>query len=205
MRRHIEAIRATEDQRRSSVVTVPPVVEPVSVDELRQHLRIETRDEDDYLAGLISAARLMVEADTRRALCTQTRVLRLDNLPWGIELDCVPVQSITSIQYYDLSNAQQTLDCSQYDNDLAEVPPIIIESHSATWPATYERVGAVSVTFVCGYTSTTAIPGTAKQAILRLAGGWYSVREAEVVGTITTEVKLSYDALIARLKWGDYR
>ncbi|NBW11016.1 MAG: hypothetical protein EBR82_23595 [Caulobacteraceae bacterium] len=205
MRRHIESIRVTEDQRRSSAMTVGPVQEPVSVDELRQHLRIETRDEDDYLAGLIQAAREMVETDTRRALCTQTRVLRLDDFPWGIELDRIPVQSISSIKYYDLLNTQQTLDSSQYDYDLAEVPPIVVESHTATWPATYERVGAVEVTFVCGHTSISAVPGMAKQAILRLAAGWYSTREAEVVGTISTALKLSYDSLIGRLKWGDYR
>ena len=40
----------------------PPVMEPVTLTEARQFLRLDQTDEDSLLATLITAARLMIEA-----------------------------------------------------------------------------------------------------------------------------------------------
>jgi hypothetical protein len=57
---------------------------------------------------------------------------------------------------------------------------------------------------VCGYGAASAVPEDAKQAVRLLAAHWYENAEATVVGTISKELELSYTALVARLKWGDY-
>lgn len=55
-----------------------PAMEPVSLDEAKAHLRVDTEDDDAYITGLILAARQVVEDDTRRALLTQSWLLTLD-------------------------------------------------------------------------------------------------------------------------------
>ncbi len=63
----------------------PAILEPISLEELKLHLRIEldVLDEDEYLEGLIIAAREHVEDITRRAIMTQTWNYYLQDWPDG--------------------------------------------------------------------------------------------------------------------------
>lgn len=196
-------IEAMQSVRHKSVLTTGPIVEPVSLAEFKAHARIDHNHEDSKIAKYLTAARRMVESDTRRAFCTQTWTLRLDYLPAYMVLDVCPVQSITSITYYDANNAQQTLAASVYESDIYSEPPIIRPAFGQTWPTTYDRLNAVTVTYVAGYLAVSAVPEEAKQAISMLAAHWYEHGEA-VGDSVTHDVRLSYDALCDRLKWGDY-
>jgi uncharacterized phiE125 gp8 family phage protein len=184
-------------------VSVGPVVEPVSVEDLKLHARIDSGFEDSKLQSYLTAARIMLEKDTRRAFCTQTVVVAMDFLPTYIVLPVAPVQSITSITYYDSLNVQQTLASTEYESDLYAEPALIRPAFGKTWPTTYERFNAVELTAVVGYGAASAVPEDAKQAMRLLASHWYRYGEA-VADNVTHDVKLSYDALVGRLKWGDY-
>ncbi len=197
------ALDAMTRVRHKSVLTTGPVSEPVSVAEFKSHARIDHNHEDDKIASYLTAARGMLEADTRRLLMPQTWTMRLDWMPSHIVLDVAPVQSITSITYYDGNNTLQTLSTSLYESDLYAEPALIRPSFGSTWPVVYDRLNAVSVVFVCGYTAASEVPEEAKQAIKMLAGHWYRTGEA-VADNITHDVRLSYDALCSRLQWGAY-
>jgi len=171
---------------------------------LKEHARIDHGHEDARLASLITTARLMVEKDTRRKLCTQTVILSLDYLPSYLVPDILPIQSISGITYYDGNNALQTLASTTYEADLYAEPVIIRPAFGQTWPTTYDRFGAVLVTMVAGYGAASAVPEDAKQAILLLASHWVENRESVLTGTISKEIELSYTALTDRLKWGNY-
>ena len=54
-----------------SLLLTAPAVEPVTLDEAKAFLRVETGDGDDVIAALAAGARIHVEAQTRRALITQ--------------------------------------------------------------------------------------------------------------------------------------
>jgi uncharacterized phiE125 gp8 family phage protein len=179
------------------------VVEPVSVEDLKLHARIDSGFEDSKLQSYLTAARIMLEKDTRRAFCTQTVVVSMDFLPTYIVLPVSPVQSITSITYYDSLNVQQTLASTEYESDLYAEPALIRPAFGKTWPTTYERFNAVDLTAIVGYGAASAVPEDAKQAVRLLASHWYRYGEA-VADNVTHDVKLSYDALVGRLKWGDY-
>ena len=185
-------------------VSVGPVVEPVSVEDLKLHARIDSGFEDSKLQSYLTAARVMLEKDTRRAFCSQTVVVSMDFLPTYIVLPVAPVQSITSITYYDSLNVQQTLASTEYESDLYAEPALIRPAFGKTWPTTYERFNAVELTAVVGYGAASAVPEDAKQAIRMLAAHWYENAETVIVGTISKEIDLSYAALAGRLKWGDY-
>lgn len=66
----------------------PPQVEPVSLAEVKQYLRLDLSDasQDDVLAGLIVAARSWAETYTARRFITQTWQLGMDFFPGYIDL-----------------------------------------------------------------------------------------------------------------------
>ena len=65
------------------VLIIAPTIEPVTLEELKLHLRIDldVLDEDEYLEGLIKAAREHAEDITRRAILSQTWDYMLDGWP----------------------------------------------------------------------------------------------------------------------------
>ena len=73
-------------------LVTPPTLKPISVAALKTHLRIDSTDEDEYLAVLIDVATQFVEERAWRALLTQTREIALDAWPgFGvIELPAAP-------------------------------------------------------------------------------------------------------------------
>jgi len=56
----------------SSRCVVPPTTEPLSLDEVKEHLRIESSAEDALLQVYIEAVREICEHNTSRVLITQT-------------------------------------------------------------------------------------------------------------------------------------
>jgi len=93
------------------VQTVAPTAEPVSLEEAKWHLRIDTDDNDYIIEGLIKAAREHAEAVLNRALLSQTWCMYLEDWPDDedyIEIPYPPLQSITSIIYTDYNGALNT-------------------------------------------------------------------------------------------------
>ena len=91
------------------IETDPPLAEPVTLAELKAHLRIDATDEDELLEGLIRVARVHLERLTGTALMTQGFRLLLDDWPKGdvIQLMKTPVQSMDAILVYDADGVAQ--------------------------------------------------------------------------------------------------
>lgn len=184
--------------------TVEPTVEPVTVESLRTHARVDFNDEDDVLSGYLLAARRVVETDTERAMLTQTWTLTMDAFPCDlIELRRCPVQSVTSVVYLDTSGASQTLATSVYAVDASSEPARITLKSGQTWPTTYDQANAVTVTFVAGWTAPNLVDPMVCQAIRMLAAHWANHRES--VDSPMKEMPQGYDFLRQRLCWSGYR
>lgn len=71
----------------------------------------------------------------------------------GYEIYCprAPLQSVTSIKYWDQDGTQQTLSPSAYLVDTYSEPGRIVPAPGTAWPATQNRINAVEVAFVAGY------------------------------------------------------
>jgi len=82
----------------------PPATEPVTLFEARQFLRLDQTEEDDLLATLITAARLMIEAASGRCLIEQPWRIVLDRWPAGgeIRLPLSPLLRIDAARVYDV-------------------------------------------------------------------------------------------------------
>jgi uncharacterized phiE125 gp8 family phage protein len=126
-----------------------PAVEPVTVDEAKLHAHISYDVEDDIIRSWISAAREQVEAYTGRAYITQTVDVVYDDWPGAIVcLPRSPLQSITSIRYYDTTDTERTVDSGIYQVDTNGEPGRVILNFSAVWPSEVLRP-ANSVIFRC--------------------------------------------------------
>jgi uncharacterized phiE125 gp8 family phage protein len=186
-------------------VTTSPTQEPVSVSDMKSHLRVDHGHEDGRIADMIQAAREMVEEDAQVALCPQTLTIYLDAFPrWEVCLRKCPVNAISSITYVDSDGTTQTLSASEYTFDAASKPARLTPAYGETWPVTRPQVNAVAITATAGYTSPSSIPAMAKQAIKMLVAHWYENRETVLIGTISKELELSYKAIISRFSWGGY-
>jgi uncharacterized phiE125 gp8 family phage protein len=136
----------------SFVLKTPPAIEPVGIDDVKAHSRIDLNEDDLLIQRQILSVRQMVERIYDIAIITQTWTMYLDWLPAdSIEIFKRPLQSVTSVKYIDPDGATQTIANNLYMVDLNSRPPRIVNLQNASWPYVEPRPAAVAVEFVAGY------------------------------------------------------
>jgi len=173
-------------------VLIAATGEPVSVDDVRTHLRIESTEEDYLLLSYITAARLYAENYCRRSFMPQTFRLSIDTFPASglIELPFAPLSTNSTdvtITYADSSGNSTTLSSTYYTVDYQSEPGRIILNKDLDWPDTYGHYLDVSITYKSGYpldanSTGGTCPGAIKQWILMRVGQMYEHREPVLVG-----------------------
>lgn len=163
--------------------TVPAAIDPVTLDEAKDHLRIDSTAEDALITGLIGAATRMAEAYTERQFIAATYTLVQDDFPeyeGSICLPRTPLSSVSSIVYIDSTGSAQTLSTDVYEITSDDHGAKIVLKPGQTWPETQsEKYSALTTTFVAGYGSnTTDVPAAARAGILMIVGHLFENREA---------------------------
>ncbi|MTH95855.1 head-tail connector protein [Roseibium sp. RKSG952] len=174
----------------------PPAVEPVSLDDMRKHLRLVSTAEDGTLASLITAARSHVEQATRRALITQGWRMFLDAWPPGrvVPLPLAPVSQLDQILVYDLDGMPTTLDPDAWVLLKEQDPPRLKVAAGAGYPA--QGVSGIEIGFTAGYgPAAEDVPAGLKQAVKLLAAHWFENREAGSDRPVAT-VPVGFDRLV---------
>jgi len=101
------------------------------------------------------------------------------------------------ITYIDGDGALQTLSTDYYDVQTGW-PGVINLAEGYAWPTTKKVLGAVKITFVCGYGATPSlVPEAIRIAILMTVGHLYNNRESTIVGTSAQEIPLTSRYLLA--------
>lgn len=180
---------------------VAPTEEPLSLPEIKLHLRIDSTDEDLLLNSYAVAARIYAEMFARRAFVVQTLELALDGWPScdHIVLPRPPLQSVTSVKYVDSDGNTQTMASGDYIVDTASEPGRVLLGYGKSWPsATLQPGPAIKVRYVAGYGGSVAVPQIYKQAMLLLIGHYYENREAVVApeGGRLQEVPMAVQSLL---------
>lgn len=160
------------------VRVTPPAATPVSVAEAKAHLRVDHSDDDALIEALVQAATDHLDGWSGilgRALVTQTWRVDLSRFPRCdvLRLPLSPIQSISSIAYWDALNTDQTFAAQNYSLHADARGALIALASSASWPGLYTRADAVRVTFVAGYGAPADVPAPIKQAILLSVGHMY--------------------------------
>ena len=156
-------------------LVTPAASMPVTTAEAKLHLRVDGSDEDTLIDSYISAATAHVESYTGRALMDQTWELVLDDFSDTMMLPKGPVQSITSITYYDENEVLQTLASDQYVLDNASDPAWVVRPTDVTFPTVAEGMNNVIIRFVAGYST---VPAEIVAAILIYVSHLFDNRSA---------------------------
>lgn len=184
------------------VVHVAPTQEPITLQNARDHCKVDGADDDALLRGYIVAARSYVETATDRTLPLTTYRLTLASFCDEIKLPKPPLVSVTSITYVDANGTTQTLSTDVYYVDTTTLQGRIVLKPGQSWPVLGDAVYPVTITFVAGYSNET-MPETAKHAIRLLVSHFYCNRDA-VSGVSKSPVPMAVDSLLSCLNWGVY-
>jgi len=186
---------------------VPPPVEPLTLDEVKAHLRVDHTDDDSLIQLYITAARTYVdgpEGFLGRAVVTQTWELVLDAFPdVEIKIPLPPLQTVDSIKYDDPAGNEQAVSTANYYVDNVSEPGWVVPVSGISWPTPLDAINSVRVRFTAGYPPTNDspadlranVPFDLKAAMLLHIGSMYDLRE-DIVGGIgrATAVKLPFGA-----------
>lgn len=183
--------------------TIAPVRRPVILDWVKDVARIDAAAEDAVTDVLVDRAIERIDGPSgilNRCLIDQTWVEEFDEFPANgvLRLSLEPLQSVTSIRYYDADNSIVTLATSQYAVHTDALGPFIYRPNGVSWPATYDRPDAVEVTTVYGYgENPDDVPATIRLAIAMMVTHNFENREQVVIGTIASEVPESVTTMLS--------
>lgn len=177
-----------------------PGVEPVTLEEAKLHLRVDTHADDALITSLIKVAREYCETFTGRAFITREIMYSLKYWPSGryIHLPRPPVVEVDAFSWIDVEGNS---------NPLTEDVDYHADSDSATialpqgkpWPSGgLYPINPVRIEYRAGYGTTAAnVPEYIKAAIKLCIGNWYEHREAVLpAGHVGKELPLGVQALL---------
>lgn len=165
-----------------------PAAEPVSVSDLKTHLRVDITDDDAYITSLGKVARRMVENITGRRLVRQQWRIRQDDFPSSmpqrrsmllftlsvlhlpgldrfIQFPLAPITSVDSFTYTDANNVTTTVPAASYTVDLTSEPMRLCLLDNYDWPdpsAGLISANAIDIDFTVGYAADGSTPELAK-------------------------------------------
>lgn len=176
--------------------------EAVTVEEVKQHLRIDHDLDDGYLITLIQAATEYCENATNRIVRQKRMALYLDRFPrkQALELAVHPVQSVESVIYWNGTGEDYLVPATAYDAKLTIEPAALLAK--VGWPQVPPQPGRVRIEVTAGFQS---VPPSIRQAILLICGHFYENRE--IIGDKygnQRELPLSVSALLSpykRYRW----
>lgn len=152
----------------SITLTVPPAETPVSLDEVKERLRMEGNDEDVTIQAQIQAATAYCQEYTWSQFVSATFVERFDcGFPCVIVPQKAPLISATSLAYVDSAGVTQTLtQDTDYIVDAYTKPGRIYPAYNKSWPSTRGFQQDVTLTYVAGYGTPADVPDEIREAIM---------------------------------------
>jgi uncharacterized phiE125 gp8 family phage protein len=183
----------------SSILLSGPALEPVTLDEAKAYLRVEHDDDDDIIAALIAGARVHVQAQTRRALITQSWRLIRDAWPDSGRVAVVPVplRELLAARIYRLDGSTQAIDPAAFVADTAAAPAVLSFASGAL-PVPGRVIAGIELDVETGYGDAPAdVPEDMRQAIRILVAHWYENRGLIAIGQTVAVLPQAAAALIA--------
>jgi SPP1 family predicted phage head-tail adaptor len=185
--------------------TSPPGAEPVTLDAVKEHMRIDHDADDTVLLRLIEIARGICEDYTGRALISRGYSLWLDRWPsaapsgawWdgvrdgaeigdtarSLALPRPPLVSVSSILQHADDDTFTTYSPDNYFTDAASLPGRIALKDAAPAPLGTRSANAIEVRFRAGYgNAPDDVPAALRQGMMQLAAHYYESRGDDPAG-----------------------
>jgi len=182
-------------------VVAQPTTEPLTLLEVKNHLRIDGNYDDALLGSFITSARMYFESQCEISIASQEILLALDYFDDIVYLPRGPVQSVEDISYADSENNQQFMD--DWIEDLVSNPARVTPAFGQSWPATAEVVNAVQISYTTGYSTPSMVPKLLKSGMLFYVSHLYENRSA-VTDVDLKEVPMAVESIIQQYTSGIY-
>lgn len=186
------------------VLVTPPAAPPVSLQEVKQHLRLVSGSEtytaeDGTLQIYLDAAVSHLDGYSGvlgRCLVTQTWRQDFDEFSGRTLRLPILAATISSVKVRSSDGTLSTISSDDYALQQDARGSYVRFDDDYSFPGDLAQSNGVLVEFTAGYGAATAVPAALKAAILLLVGHWYANREAVVTtGTITT-LPMAVDVLL---------
>ena len=178
-------------------LTTPPGAEPLTLAEVKAHLRLDGDEEDVLLSSLIKTAREHLERETGLCLIAQNWRLYLDRWPRDgvIRILKSPVQEIQKITVYDAQGAASEVLLEDHLLDGKGRP-------ARLWlrerPEPGRSANGIEIDFSAGFGETGAdVPDTLKRAMSIHIGHMFVFRGAISPAQQPAGIPDGYERLIA--------
>ncbi len=170
------------------ILLTPPTSEPVTLAQAKDWLKVDSTEDDEILALLITAARRYVEAETRRLLPAQTwRMTRSAWPQWyRIAVPLCPVNSIVAVRVRDGAGVFQPVPLARFMLDNGQNGGFIFVDGTVPSPQLALPSG-IQFDMECGYGNAENVPAPLRHAILMLVAYWYEHRAATETDTKRTK------------------
>jgi uncharacterized phiE125 gp8 family phage protein len=179
----------------------PPAAEPVTLADMKLHLRVTHSSDDALISSLIKAAREELEQATGLALISQGWRLYLDCWPATqvVLIHKAPVMSLSAVTVYDLGGAPSSLSLSGFVLDRFSRPARIAIPDAVTAPG--KKMNGIEIDFTAGFGATGVdVPDGLKRAIMLLASHWYEFRGAETFDRESAAWPPSFERFVSRYR-----
>ena len=170
----------------SAILISDPAIEPVTLDEAKEYLRIDGPESDGVLERLIVAARTAIEGMTRRALIAQTwRYLMAAPKVEGprrgrLTIPGMPLRRVLAVRVFGARGSVTTLDPQDYVVSMGTPATIHLRDGHA------DARGA-EVDAEIGYgPAASDVPADLRQALVQLVAHWFERREPVTNGMLSS-------------------
>lgn len=170
-------------------VTLGPVTLPLTINEVKEHLRLDKTDttENALLKVLIIAATEYAEKYTKRDFITRTYETLRDCFLNTLEIRRNPIQEITKVEYLQ-SGILVTVSTDVYFLAISNTFPHLTLKENQVWPTDEDQQEqAVKITFKSGYGNTSSsVPDSLREGLMQHIASMYENRgdcDSRVSGT----------------------
>lgn len=170
----------------------------ITIEQAKAHLRVEHGEEDTLITSLIGSAFRHIENRTGQVFDKRDGMVMLaDRLPKGsdgLELQWTPVRDVTAVSFLDPEGIRTELAASALDVEKRGVYPVLYPAIDTTWPEHRPQRASVQITVNAGWDEC---PADVSSAALLIIGHLYEHRESVVIGTISGELPMGVEMLLA--------
>lgn len=181
------------------ILTASPACEPLSLDDVKAHLRLDGHAEDALLQSLILTSRMHIEAALGLALINQGWLLTIDDwkLASSVRLPIRPLRRVDSISIRNGANESSYLTEASYRIEEPDALPTIRLSLPDARLLKQVPPICVVIAFQAGYgPQPNSVPAPIRQAMLLLTAHWYEHRDPAEIGSQEANIPAAISGLL---------